>query len=186
MNKEQMSIDPKIKKEINEEGFEENAAVLIGKKEEMPELLEKLEKEGEANDLGTYIKMHKEIKLPKEEISPDLSNALIENKGLLWRVVEEKNKSLVYNYIDKDGNVASFNLDPEKLTPTRKIIEQGGENYLTQSEFYETIIESAKELGFRWSHPNTQQIIEINKQIFDYQKRLEAETKKKKREEFDF
>ncbi len=36
-----MGIDPKIKKEINKEGFEENSAVLIDKKEEMPKLLKK-------------------------------------------------------------------------------------------------------------------------------------------------
>lgn len=60
------------------------------------------------------------------------------------------------------------------------------ENYLNKSEFYEIIKESAKELGFNWSSRNVELIIDINREILDYQKRLEIESKKKKGEEFDF
>ena len=46
-----MEIDPEVKKGLNEEGFESEtpdsgAAILVGKKEEMPQMQEKLEKEG--------------------------------------------------------------------------------------------------------------------------------------------
>ncbi len=85
MGKEEFEgVEPEIKKEINEEGFDENAAVLIGKKEEMPQLLEKLEKEGRAENLATFIKMHKEIALPKEEISSGLKEKLNPRMEYLW------------------------------------------------------------------------------------------------------
>lgn len=201
-----MDIDPKIKKEINEEGFEENAAVLIGKEEEMPRLREKLESEGKAADLGTYIKMHKEIKLPKEEIAPALLDNVIKNKGLLWFVAEKGGgeeyfylpESIVYNFIDKDGNIASFNLDPKMLAPTREIIEKGRKgNYHKREnnikdEFYNFINEQTKELGFekyspyRHGEDRTDLIREINDQILDYKKTLEMKLEQAKKEKFDF
>lgn len=60
------NIDSEIKKQINEEGFEENAAVLIGKKEDMPQMKERLETEGRTETLAAYIRLHKEIAVPKE------------------------------------------------------------------------------------------------------------------------
>ena len=51
-----MGVDPKIKKEINEEWFEGDAAVLIGKKEDMLKLLEKLAPEEKTEQLSDYIK----------------------------------------------------------------------------------------------------------------------------------
>lgn len=215
MEKEpKMGIDPKIKEEINKEGWEktddrDEAAVIIGpdwKKAKTPEeaeqfrkeverLKEKLEREGKADDLGTYIRMHKEIKLPKKEASSDISDVLTENKGLLWNVTEKVGgeeykylfpESLVYNYIDKDGNVASFNLDPQKLTPTREIIERKKTDNSSKEAFYEIIRESVKELGFNWGSQSTELITAIHEQILDYQKRLKEEVRKRKKEEFDF
>lgn len=204
MNEEiSMEIDPKIKKEINEEGFEENASVLIGKKEEMPELLEKLESEGRTADLGAYIKTHKEIKLPKEEIPSELLNNIIENKRLLWFVDEKDGgeeysylpESIVYNFIDKDGNIGSFNLDPKKLTPTREIIEKAriennrDREFYIKAEFYKFIDEQIKELGFDRGDRNAMHsnlIQEIQGQIYGYKNRLETKSKQEKKEKFEF
>jgi len=193
-NLEKEFVDPKIKKEINEDGFEGSAAVFIGKKEEIPQLMERLEKEGMADDLGTYIRMHKEIKLPKEEIPPEFLNTLINNKGSLWYVSEkmggEKYKylpeSIIYNYVDNDGNIASFNLDTIKLTPTRKIIENKTEKQ--GNEMYMTIKNLLEESGFSIMKQidDAKFIGDINEQILNYQKRLEEEAEKKKKEEFDF
>lgn len=82
----EQNINPEIKKQINKEGFEENVAVLIGKKEEMPQLQELLETEGRAADLGSYIKMHKEIALPKEYVGVEG----IEKSTWIFKVINYK------------------------------------------------------------------------------------------------
>jgi len=56
-------------------------------KEQMPELLEKLESEGKTADLGTYIRLHKNIILPSSEvIDQDTKKDLSDNKGSFVRL----------------------------------------------------------------------------------------------------
>lgn len=54
--------------DINREGWEEGAALIVGKKEEAERLRSRLETEGQAVDLATYIRLHKQIIIPAEEI----------------------------------------------------------------------------------------------------------------------
>ena len=141
-NQEKIAIDPQIKKEINEEGFEyggrddEEAAVLIGKKEDMPQMLERLEKEGMAEDLGSYIKMHKEIALPNTEITEEIKEKVFEQKGLIWQRNLGNNKDFnaynntEYKYIDKDGNIANVRIDPEKINDFK---EEAGNVFIRES-----------------------------------------------------
>ena len=62
------------KADINKEGWEENAAVIIGTKEERENLRERLEKGEMVADLGTYIKMNKQFFLSLED--PEMSGDL--------------------------------------------------------------------------------------------------------------
>jgi len=112
------TIDPRIKEEINKEGFEaedeeSGSAVLIGKEEEMPRLLDKLEKESRAKNLGAYIRMHKVIAVPKNEIPTEHKELLGSlNAGIAY-VSEWRSGGLIIRYIDRDHNIATVELDPQ-------------------------------------------------------------------------
>ena len=115
---EKIPIDQDAKKEINKEGFEDNAAVIIGKKEEMAQKLETLEKEGYAEDLATYIRMHKEIAVPAKELNKKEIES-IENKhlrtgdgflGLAYRD-NHHDGEFVLHYLDKENNIAELKLE---------------------------------------------------------------------------
>jgi hypothetical protein len=138
MGKEKFEdVDPEIKKEIIEEGFEDNTfAVLIGKEEEMPQLLEKLEKEGRAENLGSYIKMHKEIALPKEEINLELKKVI--NVGLAWfrGIIGKAN----LRFVDKEGNIAEVRIITEKIASLKESVTKGN--------YFEDVEKELTELGF--------------------------------------
>ena len=180
MEKEKFEgVEPEIKKEIMEEGFgEEGAAVLIGKKEEMPQLLEKLEKEGRAENLGSYIKMHKEIALPKEEIDEKLKEKL--QLGLRFVVGDLDEICLLF--VDKDKNVARVKIMPKKIASFKnKRVALELEEELEDFGFLEPgkiegigLLEGSKILG------------EIDKETQSYQRKIEKQIREKKAEEFDF
>ncbi len=200
MNKFERPEDiSKIKKQIHEEGFEENAAVLIGKKEEMPELLEKLEKEGRAENLGSYIKMHKEISLPFDEISDEnLKKELKENKSnfVLMFTVKSKGELL---YIDKNSNIARVNLDIDKIADIDKknknekltgplITEKIVRNELTKIGFSDSLLyNEVKENQEKEKQKLNLEIWgKVKKEIAAHKKRLEEKELERKKEEFDF
>jgi hypothetical protein len=116
MSIEKFEINPKLKKEINEEGWEKEdeesgAAVIIGKKEEMGRLRERLESEGKTKDLASYIRLHKEIFLPNSEIDDKLRQELLENKGSYdLKLTNKEEGEWKLDYIDKDGNIARVNI----------------------------------------------------------------------------
>lgn len=167
----------KIKEEIHKEGFEEGAAVLIGKKEEMPELRKKLETEGKTKDLGTYIKLHKEIILPINapifETLPNLKQKMetIKGQGAFW-------SSNVIKYIDKDGNYCRVEIDKNKIADLRDLPE------LKYEEEKKLMEEKLSELGFDLSktnefHKNWDAIVAVLRE-------LEEKAKERKSKEFDF
>lgn len=194
MEKEpKMGVDPKIKEEINKEGWEEDAAVLIGKKEEMAELLEKLESEGKTADLGTYLKLHKEIILPHEEILDEkLREEIKNNKGnfLLSTGSTPERYSYCLRYIDKDGDASDVNILAKKITElSKKIDEVESENKnlenVQREEMRQIIIKKLEDIGFM---PEKYSNIwgKIYSSLNDYKERLEEKSKTVKKEEFDF
>ena len=190
-----MGVDPKIKKEINEERFEGEAAVLIGKKEEMPELLEKLESEGKTGDLETYIKLHKEIILPSNEITDkELKGEVLNNKGkfLFSRSYNEGEYfSYFLKYIDRDGNIADVNILAENIAELKGEMDRersehkGFENIQFQN--MQTIVEKrVKGLGFMTSESEDYDCWnQILKNIKKYKERLKKEGEERKEKEFN-
>lgn len=196
MEKEQpkMSIDPTIKEEINKEGWEKTGdkdewAVLIGKKEEMPQLLEKLETEGKTADLETYIKLHKEIILPSSEIKDEeLKKDILDNKGIYWQYGNLYN-GIIVKYFDKDGNYAEVNIRRDDIASLKSI---------PYDKFtWEYVAEELKKLHFtdisniiRQDKTRGDQISYIrecvNEIIKKYKEKLEKESTERKKEEFDF
>ncbi len=212
MEKEpKMGVDPKIKEEINKEGWEktddrDEQAVLIGKKEEMPQLLEKLETEGKTADLGSYIKLHKEIALPYDEITDEkLRQEIVEKKGDFDIINIERQKDMLEapflchsKYIDKDGNMARVNIRLDKVADL-KYLNEGFESFQIAKE----IRKELEKLGFIWRYKEFEGARQGSKEFEafkdykamwneiaraeeDYKKKLEQEAKEREKEKFDF
>lgn len=102
-----------VKGAINEEGWEsDGAAVLIGKESEMPRLREKLEKEGRAVDVASYIRMHKEIAVPADEVEKIAADAL--KPGMYFIDMATVPERTLY-YIDSEKNIARVRVDVFKI-----------------------------------------------------------------------
>jgi len=114
-------IDPIIKKEINKEGFDENAAVLIGTKAELENLRARLESEGRAENLPTYLKMHKEIEVPFGAITnaqncPEIGTAWVWGGPSEFQLI----------YVDKDKNIAAVRIKSQDITSLSKVKDKIG------------------------------------------------------------
>lgn len=194
------------KEDINREGWEEDVAVIIGSKEELPQLLEHLEKEGKAKDLGTYILMHKEVLLSQED--PEMGDhvirgAIAKAKGLVWEDItvhatsRVKNERKTYyvggliNFVDKDGNLARVRVDSQKISDYKNwqwIEAIGGKGH------YESLLkEDLKRLGFNVVASPYEELEKFGLQQQDLRiaidrktQRLEREAQEKKKKEFDF
>ena len=199
-----MGVDPKIKKELNDEGFDENAALLIGKKEEMPKLKERLESEGKTKDLGTYIELHKELSLPNEEIdNDDLKKEMMENKRQYKfrkrEYVIDKGLGFVHEliYIDKDGNLSRVFVDINKIKDfdVSNFPHRDG----VDVERFMTMRDKLKELGFMNRHEDGRVFMEnkerekyktmwdnIEKAEKKYHEKLEEKSRDKIAKEFYF
>ncbi len=181
-NQEKIAVDPQIKKEINEEGFEENAAVLVGKKEEMPQMLERLEKEGMAENLATYIKMHKELALPNREINESLLKEMEQNRGLCWL---ERDDFLYY--IDSDLNIARVKIDALKISSIKSVAIEGESiNWNKYRSQLNKEYDELKKLGFKFVSFMDRFPISIQLCIRDYNKKIDKELEERTDQEFDF
>ncbi len=186
----------KVKKEITEEGFEDGAAVLIGKKEKMPQLLEKLEKEGELMEslgayLKTYLELHKKIVLPADQISDnELREWVSKNKSnFVGGLMPDKIHLQTYflQYIGEDGDIVAANIVPEEIFNFQKKGADLDFDVLVRKGLYN--------LGFStWTQkekPEDRKLItemwaKINDAKENYKKKLEQEITEKKKEEFNF
>lgn len=175
------NIDPEVKKNLNKEGWEENAAVLFGEKEtgELNQLYEQLESEGKATDLGGYIKMHKEIALPKGELSDKEAQ---DYKGLVW-IFDVKtdlmNKDhneiaqILCRYVDKDGAIAEVDINTDKVSSVEKGLGIKGANHMNM------VIKELKELGFRLPVDEGAILGDFNYKILEHRKKSNRNKKKK-------
>lgn len=140
-------VDPEIAKKINEEGFEGNVALLLGKKEDKLQLEARLEKEGRAEDLGSYIWMHKSITVPKEEIDKDKINETHKGQSdLYWRIHD---RPTLY-FIDKEGNIAEVLIDPTKISSMLSAIFKKGSSIIIDHPIFAKQLEKElEELHFK-------------------------------------
>ena len=196
------------KKAINNEGFEGQAAILVGRKEEMPNLVERLEKEGRAADLETYIRMHKEIIVPSDE-----------RKSLRGRMIHQYEKGMAYLYtsefhdpdgcqkvtfIDSNNNLAQVLVDTRKIESFRyedlsnkdrvcyiigEELKKMGFNVLVAGK-YATVRDGIykEKVGFGDGQEMSKGdiIADWDNDMGVYQKKLEAQAKTKQNREFNF
>lgn len=175
---EKMEFDPKIKEDINKEGFDDDGgAVLIGKKEEMPQLLERLEKEGRAEDVGSYTKMHKQIVLPKERVTPEIKERI--KPGMVFMSGDS-----FFLYVDKDGNIARVDINPDRIASLKAI---DSSDYNAQGRQIE---KELTELGFEFrdlnQNYNFATLKYIEREISSNKINTEDRLRQKRRTEFDF
>lgn len=165
-------IDPSIKNEVNKEGFEmqddeSGAALLVGEKADMPNMEEKLLKEGLAENVESHIRLHKRIVVPKTELSDEFLRS-VEGKPGFGYIGSD---NLIY--IDKGGNIAQVEL-PKNLVFGDKQYDDIG------------LHTKLRELGFETHFMTNFADSEFYRQIANYEKKVREKSKQKKTEEFDF
>lgn len=180
MNKHEqpIGVDPNIKKEINEEGFEGDAAVLIGKKEEMPNLEKILETEGRTTDLETYLRMHKEIIIPSETMSEEIKNM---NLAQPFRKGDYLITQFYIYYMDSMNNLARVKIFPSKIGTLKD--EKDGRAMTKKTE------RALVELGFggRLGGPQTAGVEEmINGMIYRQENRIKEQNRQNAKNQFNF
>lgn len=210
MNKEQMGVDPKIKKEINAEGYDDDGGYLIvGTPKERDLAKQRIESGGITKDLGTYIKLHKEIGLLFNEINDEeLKQEILKSKQNFSVSCRERVRGLPeepflfhLKYIDKDGNLATVEIRLDKVADLKDL---NIESYIP--EVTKRVEEELKKLGFidgwkKFKNPQElktdseehkaylqyilmwQKIDEVKKEC---QEKLEQEAKNRTIKEFDF
>ncbi|MBI2459295.1 MAG: hypothetical protein HYV53_01945 [Parcubacteria group bacterium] len=182
-NKNEMLIDPNLKEKINQEGFEENAAVLIGNKEEMPQMQERLEQEGRAENLGSYIRMHKSITVPKEKIDKHSINESHKGQSTIYWKFD--NITLFY-FIDKEGNIAEVIIDPTKISSMARAVfkRKDGSNIIDVPTYRKQLETELKELGFKELDGEAHKAMLFAIQE-EYENKMKQQ-KERKENEFDF
>lgn len=125
----------------------------IKKAEEMmtegeKEMSDKREKEGNVADLGSYIKLHKEIALPYNEIiDEELKSKLLLKKShyVISRMKLKNEISNSIRYITKNGDYAIVNIDTKKIDSLKNIIKEDNKPWMDVNVLME---EELEELGF--------------------------------------
>lgn len=197
-------IDPELKRTLNKEGWEGDkeggAAVFVGTKEEIEKAREIMEKEGRTENLESYLRLHKEIVLPYNEIDNETIKQIVEdNKGLRQlRFSGADNFEL--RYIDKDGNVAKVEIFTDKIDEMKSEGRINRGKMPNSSRPWKKINERLNEMGFplleddedgSGSYGDAGEIWhKINWATEKYKEKLEKETKetteRKRKKEFDF
>jgi hypothetical protein len=175
MKENLMGVDPEIKNQINKEGWQKEgegeAAVIIGKKEEMDILKENLENEGKCADVATYVRMNKKVVVPAENASEKIKD----NKGKGWIM---GGKQLLF--IDVEGNIAKVDIDYQKISSMPKDIYQDKLSKIFEKEL--------KKCGFDMQPREdfSELFGEILETTKTHKDKLEEESKERKKIEFDF
>ncbi len=171
MEKEGYTIDPQLKNQINSEGWEDDYALLIGKKEngELSNLLERLEANGRAKDLANYIRLNKKIIVPNKEVSKNISNY---TRGYFLRFWD-------LFYVDKDKNICTVEINASKIDSL-----VGKREHYYASEYTPILHNELAELGFERIEEN--KISGIESVLETYKNKSEDVKKEKIKQDFNF
>lgn len=135
---------------------------------------EKIEKEHEgewAPDVASWVRLHKEIACPKEEIDPEERKRIELNIGALI-----PQGDLYYLFIDNEGNIAGFRIIPEKIETLKN---------LNSIDVVSRIPRELEEKGFnrvvnRGLEDIMRGLVHIHKE------KVKEEMEERKKKEFDF
>ncbi len=193
MGEKESSVDPRITAQINREGWEGNAAVLVGKEgEEMKNLRERLETGGECADAATYVRLHKEIAVPADDV-PDR----IKTPGRGWLEGRQ------FRFIDKDGNLCQVDVDYKKIASVAPVPGPGqeGQREVASALFGKELSEHGFEIRNGWAldrkkHNSSDDGEKYDRYVIEYniifglmekrQAQLEQLARERQKKEFDF
>ncbi|MBU6501120.1 MAG: hypothetical protein KGJ89_04520 [Patescibacteria group bacterium] len=173
---EEFKVPEYVKKDINSEGFEDNAAVLIGKKEDMPQLEERLESEGRAENVASYIRMHKEIAVPANHLGPEVKSL---PHGLYFFSKNLGEGATRMLYIDSDGNIARVDIYSSNIATLKQ--------YASRNVGHE-LQRELEQNGFHIpGFEEGQKIIDIiHKSVATEEELINEREKQRQTKEFDF
>lgn len=187
---------------INKDGFEGNAAVIIGNENETDNIQKRIEKEGITKDLASYITLNKEIIIPKDDVplfEGKLRKPLVPGTLIYpTRISNERTTSIdncVFCYVDKDGNIAEIVITPKNISEFREdrdLYEESEGNIKLKNSnisfIYNKIIEKLKELGFMEPDHFTGMDLRdlVDEKIYLRSEKDLDESKKSQDQEFNF
>ncbi len=196
MEKKEFKIEPGLKEEINKKGEympdeRGGATILVGSKEEMEKARERLETEGKTADLGSYIRLHKELFLPSNELRSGVRGKAMAMKGsyVITKMMTGPSPSCFLEYVDKEGNITGVNILIENIAEVDKKIDKkkgAGEIYAVLNEELKGLNFLGWPTGKREGDDSSQLWDAIDEDHLVYKQRLEKEAIEKKKEEFDF
>ncbi len=190
-------IDPDTKKEIVEEGWDENAQIVFKKREDEgkidPTQYERPEKFA---NVGSYIRFNKKIEMSQEEIvsmkkriGPTMIpgdirvlDGLISGrfKGHYWMKNTDASGSMLINFIDTKGNVAEVDFKYDAIDTLKDLPP------LIYSEKIEAINTELKALGFTILDYNSAASGIVRRFINERCRDLQRQADESKANEFDF
>jgi hypothetical protein len=178
---EEVAKKEKIRKEETKRLIDQGADCAITGIDD--KLAEKLQREHEAANcpnLETFIRLHKWIKFPHEEMSKELQEEVNNKKGLF---VQSCLGGRYLDYVDSMGNIAGLYIKERKIESYMRILEDRGEEMMNHDELADRVTNELVELGFvnePGKFPN------YTKEHESYFKRRFESPNKPREEEFDF
>ena len=184
-------IDPELKKEINNQGWDDGgAAIIYSSEEERDALLERLETGGFCKNLETYIRMHKKIVVPAEYVSMRNSEKFYTSTLQLRNYIFRDNfgdKSIFF--IDSKGNIAGVEISLNKIASYKGSDSDNPLKNIREDVLYENkrITDELNDMGFL-ELTNCDKRSFLYSVITDYREIKQAEERKKQKEHkaFDF
>jgi len=150
-------------------------------------LRKKLESEGNAKNLETYLRMHKEIIVPKEFMDKEIERVSPfepTKKGSFFLKSENLDVKVLY-YIDNMDNLARVKIDLNKIDTTKKDLESPAKS----NDMYLKIQKGLENLGFEsgllFSQSRNQER-EIDLIIKRYEDSIKSAKQEEAKKEFNF
>jgi len=181
-----------IDSELKSEGFEDNAAVRIGKREQTPEeslaRAKDLENEGNTQDLATYLRLNKVVVVPFSFIAKNEKNLHLDPRDLMpgryfGGVDTYMKNEFIIVYLDKDRNICRTHINSSKIADLR-LLALEAHNPALQGQLEGEIRQILKKLGFQ--EITGGEIGTISQIERLYLEDIEEQKKEKGSGEFDF
>jgi hypothetical protein len=199
MSEKNIGIDAEVKRQINNEGYEENAAVIIGNEDEIKNLRERLDMKGYMGSIENCIRSNKEILIPNAEMEK-IFNKISEKEGSDFTAMAkgifkeltpgtyflfQTPKYIRINYIDENNNFAEVILRPEHINSVPELVEKEGGEYSRLD--YLPIDNELNKLGFKKSNKYNDFIFRLIEQYkMTRQEEIEKDNEQRRIEGFNF
>lgn len=145
----------------------------------------KKEHEGEwAPDVATWVRMHKQIACPADQIPSDEVGKVRAVKGGVWKDEAMGAEKNTFYYVDKDGAIASFQVKPEAI---KTITDQYADTKkMSEDEVAIAVFRELDSKGFKGLNPLSDIAQRCVYFIGDYQRRQLEVKEKSANNSFDF